>query len=116
MYVASLTTSEMVVKELAGGTSDATFDYIVYGLRIGFEEISIVQEKNDESYIPSMAAHRERYNVYPELRHYNALERFKRMNVGIGKPFFDTGAAEALRDAIHEFDPAIDRLPGPHEM
>ena len=116
MYVTSLTTSEMIVKELAGGTSDATFDYIVYGLRIGFEEISIVQEKHDESYIPSMAAHRERYNAYPELRHYNALERFKRMNMEIGRPFFDTSAAQALRDAIHEFDPAIDRLPGPHEM
>jgi hypothetical protein len=116
MYVTSLTTSEMVVKELAGGTSDATFDYIVYGLRIGFEEISIVQEKHDESYIPSMAAHRERYNVYPELRHYNALERFKRMNMENGRPFFDTSAAQALRDAIHEFDPAVDRLPGPHEM
>jgi len=45
LYVASLTTSEMVVKELQGGTSDATFDYLVYGLRIGFEEASVVQEK-----------------------------------------------------------------------
>jgi hypothetical protein len=116
MFVASLSTSEMVVKELGGGTSDAAFDYIVYGLRIGFEEISIVQEKNDESYIPSMASHRERYRMYPELRQYNALERFKRMNMDIGRSFFETGAARALRDAIHEFDPAIDRLTGPDEM
>lgn len=116
MFVASLTTTEMLVKELSGGNSDATFDYIVYGLRIGFEEISIVQEKKHESYIPSMAAHRERYNMYPDLKEYNALERFRRMNLEIGRPFLDTGAAGALRDAIHEFDPAIDRLPGPHEM
>jgi hypothetical protein len=116
MYVASLSTSEMVVKELAGGTSDATFDFIVYGLRIGFEDVSIVQEKNDESYIPSMAGHRERYRMYPELRQYNALERFKRMNMEIGRPFFETGATRALRDAIHEFDPAIDRLSRPDEM
>jgi hypothetical protein len=112
LYVASLTTSEMVVKELQGGTSDATFDYLVYGLRIGFEEASVVQEKIKEAYIPSMANHRERYNKYPELRHFNALERFREMNAQIGKPF-DLGASRALRDAIHEFDPAIDKLPEP---
>jgi hypothetical protein len=112
LYVASLTTSEMVVKELQGGTSDATFDYLVYGLRIGFEEVSVVQEKIREAYIPSMANHRERYNTYPELKHFNALERFKEMNAQIGKPF-DLGASRALRDAIHEFDPAIDKLPEP---
>ena len=67
-----------------GNPSDRAFDYIVYGLRIGFEEISIVQEKNDESYIKSMAAHRERYNTNPEFRQYNALERFRRMNLEIG--------------------------------
>ena len=88
--------------------SDAAFDYIVYGLRIGFEEVSIVQEKNDESYIPSMAAHRERYNMYPDMRQYNALERFKRMNTEIGEPVLDVSASQSLRDAIHEFDPAID--------
>jgi hypothetical protein len=112
LYVASLTTSEMVVKELQGGTSDATFDYLVYGLRIGFEEASVVQEKPREAYIPSMASHRERYNKYPELRHFNALERFKDMNVKIGMPMPDLNVSRALRDAIHEFNPAIDKLPG----
>jgi hypothetical protein len=112
LYVASLTTSEMVVKELQGGTSDAAFDYLVYGLRIGFEETSVVQEKIREAYIPSLASHRERYNKYPELRHFNALERFRQMYSQIGKPF-DLGASRVLRDAIHEFDPAIDRLPEP---
>ncbi|UCB52184.1 MAG: hypothetical protein JSV10_09390 [Candidatus Zixiibacteriota bacterium] len=116
IFVASLTTSEMVVKELGDGTSDAAFDYLVYGLRIGFEEISIVQEKNDESYIPSMAAHRERYNMHPDMRQYNALERFKRMNAEIGMPVPEMSASKSLRDAIHEFDPAIDRVPGPEEM
>jgi hypothetical protein len=113
LYVASLTTSEMVVKELQGGTSDATFDYLVYGLRIGFEEASVVQEKIREAYIPSMANHRERYNKYPELRHFNALERFKLMNAQIGKPISEMNSSQALKDAIHEFDPAIDNLPEP---
>jgi hypothetical protein len=110
LYVASLTTSEMVVKELQGGTSDVAFDYLVYGLRIGFEEVSVVHEKPREAYIPSMAIYRELYNKYPELRHFNALERFREMYSQIGKPV-NLGASLALRDAIHEFDPAIDKLP-----
>jgi hypothetical protein len=110
LYVASLTTSEMVVKELQGGTSDVAFDYLVYGLRIGFEEVSVVHEKPREAYIPSMAIYRELYNKYPELRHFNALERFREMYSQIGKPV-TLGASLALRDAIHEFDPAIDKLP-----
>jgi hypothetical protein len=108
VFVASLTTTEMVVKELRGGTSDAVFDYIVYGLRIGFEETSIVQEKAMEAYIPSMKDYRELYRTQPHLRQYNALERFRRMYMRIGRPSSETGAANALRDAIHEFDPAID--------
>jgi hypothetical protein len=115
LYVASLTTSEMVVKELQGGTSDATFDYLIYGLRIGFEEASVVQEKIREAYIPSMANHRERYNKYPELRHFNAMERFKEMNAQIGKPVSDMNSSRTLKDAIHEFDPAIDKLPEPEK-
>jgi hypothetical protein len=112
LYVASLSTSELVVKELQGGTSDVAFDFIVYGLRIGFEEVCIVREKTMESYIPSMVYHRDQYNKYPELRHFNALERFRQMYSQIGKPF-DLGSSQALRDAIHEFDPAIDKLPEP---
>ena len=109
MYIATLSTTEMLVKELAGGTSDASFDFIVYGLRIGFEEVSIVQEKNDESYIPSMAGHRVRYNMYPDMRQYNALERFRRMNSEVGRPVLDMSRSQTLRNAVHEFDPTIDR-------
>jgi hypothetical protein len=115
LYVASLTTSEMVVKELQGGTSDIAFDFIVYGLRIGFEEVCVVNEKTRESYIPSMVYHREQYNKYPELRHFNALERFKEMNAQIGKPVPDMNSSQALKDAIHEFDPTIDKLPEPEK-
>ncbi|UCB52185.1 MAG: hypothetical protein JSV10_09395 [Candidatus Zixiibacteriota bacterium] len=113
LYVASLTTSEMLVKEMRGGNSNIEFDYLVCGLRIGFEEASVVQEKKEEAYIPSMNDHRDLYNKYPELRLYNAVERFRRMNAEIGRPVPDLSASEALRDAIHEFDPAIDRLPEP---
>jgi hypothetical protein len=60
-----------------------------------------------------MASHRERYNKYPELRHFNALERFRQMYSQIGKPVSDMNSSQALKDAIHEFDPAIDKMPEP---
>ena len=63
-----------------------------------------------------MTAHRERYNMYPDMRQYNALERFRLMSAEIGKAVSDMSASESLREAVHEFDPAIDRLPGPEEM
>lgn len=108
LYIASLTTTEMMVRELMSGTSDVTFDYVVYGLRIGFEEVSIVQEKQEESYIPSMEDHRELYAKHPDLRQYNALERFKAMRTcsGNGEPL-DLSASEALRNAVEEYDPRI---------
>jgi hypothetical protein len=108
LYVASLTTSEVVVRELERGTSDVEFDYIIYGLRIGFEEVSIVQEKDQESYIPSMKDHRDLYARRPDLRRFNSLERFKNMRMakGISEPV-DLSASHMLRDAIQEYDPAI---------
>lgn len=108
LYVESLRTDEMVVRELEGGTSDVVFDYLVYGLRIGFEEVTIVQKKTEESYIPSMEDHRRAYAAYPDLRQYNSLERFKHMTVAAGLgDAVDFGSSQALRDAIEEFDPEI---------
>ncbi len=114
VYLADLSTGEMVVRELQNGTSDCAFDYLVYGLRIGFEESSIVQEKQQESYIPSMADHRQLYERRPDLKNYNSLERFKVMHHSINpKAKLDLSRAEALRDAIVEFDPAVHELPRP---
>ena len=99
------------MRELNGGKSNTAFDYIVYGLRIGFEESSIVQEKQDESYIPSFRDHRERYAKYPELRAYNSLERFTAMESsvrGVKASSIDLSRARALKEAIHEYDPATD--------
>jgi hypothetical protein len=108
LYVASLSTTEMIVREMAGGASDVTFDYIVYGSRIGFEEVSIVQEKQEESYIPSMEDHRELYAKHPDLRRYNALERFKGMRAARGETDpIDMSSSEMLLNSIEEYDPAV---------
>jgi hypothetical protein len=89
----------------------------VYGLRIGFEEVSIVQEKEREAYIPSMADHRALYERRPELREYNALERFKRMRTAAGQTEpLDLSASQALHDAIVEFDPEVHSLDERREL
>jgi hypothetical protein len=111
LYVAERSTEHLVVRS-AGGAPDAAFDYIVYGLRIGFEESSIVQEKQHEAYIPAMTDHRELYQRRPDLRSYNSLERFKGMHRAVTKSAeLDLSRAHALRDAIGEFDPAVHELP-----
>ncbi|MCJ7754396.1 MAG: hypothetical protein MUP13_07505, partial [Thermoanaerobaculales bacterium] len=114
LAVVGLSTEEMTVHAPGNAPEGLVFDYIVYGLRIGFEESSIVQEKKQESYIPSMADHRELYERRPDLKSYNSLERFKGMHHAINpKAELDLSRAHALRDAIIEFDPAVHELPGP---
>jgi hypothetical protein len=100
LYVVSVTTSELEVASREGA-SDAAFDYLVYGLRIGFEETSVVQEKHLEFPIPSMRDHQALYLAQPELRQYSSLDRFSGMRAALGdeKPL-DLSAANALRDAI----------------
>jgi hypothetical protein len=108
LCVESLTTTEMVVRSMDGFPSDIVFDYLVYGLRIGFEGVTIVQQKQEEAYIPSMEDHRMACAEHPDLRQYNALERFKRMSAAAGlEEAGHMTASTALRDAIEEYDPAV---------
>ncbi len=108
LYVAEKSTTALVVRS-AGGARDAAFDYLVHGLRIGFEEASVVQPKQVESYIPSMKDHRALYEAEPGLRSFTARARFEAMNAGASIAY-DAGlsAASALAAAIHVYDPATD--------
>ncbi len=107
LYVESVSTTELVVRESGGGRSNTAFDYLVYGLRIGFEEAPVVATKTREAPIPSMARNRSLYRDNPELRHFNALERFKTMNQTTAPQSpVDLTATRALHDAITEFDPS----------
>ncbi len=117
LYVESLRTDQMVVRELGGGSSEVVFDYIVYGLRIGFEEVSIVQQKEQEAHIPSMEDHRRTYAERPDLRQFNSLERFRRMVAAARlEESIDLTSSRALRDAIEEFDPAVHSAAGTDEL
>ncbi|HKQ60269.1 MAG TPA: hypothetical protein VJS92_03225 [Candidatus Polarisedimenticolaceae bacterium] len=117
LYVASLSTRELVVRAEGDAKEDVAFDYLVYGLRLGFEQASPVQEKRQEAFIPSMATEEKRYAENPALRRFNALERFKAMREEIGEPSgLDLRASAELRQAVHQYDPATDAVAAlPHE-
>ncbi len=105
LYVAERSTRELVVRS-AGGDPEARFDYVVMGLRIGFEESSVVQEKRIEAPIPSMASAEERYRREPELRDSTARARFEAMQRDIGEPPpTELSRSEALAEAIGRAGP-----------
>jgi hypothetical protein len=109
LAVVELSTEEMRVRAADDAPEGLVFDYIVYGLRIGFEESTVVQEKPQEAYIPSMKDHRELLARRPDLARYTALSRFVEQRRAMGTTEeLDTGRAKALVAAIHEFDPAVD--------
>jgi len=105
LAVVDKSTSEIVVRGPAG--SRATFDYIVWGLRIGFDEQSIVQPKTIESPIPAMHDHEKVYAEHADLRRFNALERFQSTRPhGKADEALDRSRGRQLRDAIGVYDPA----------
>jgi hypothetical protein len=111
VYVESVSTGELVVRNVTGFPDDAAFDYLVYGLRIGFEERAVVRPKKRESFIPSMAEDRGIFEQEPGLRALSALERFKAMHAAVSltdSAALDLSASRSLREAVHEYDPVTD--------
>jgi hypothetical protein len=119
LAVVSLSTEELVVRGPEDAPEGLVFDYLLYGLRIGFEESTVVQEKTRESYIPSMKDHRQLLARRPDLARYTALARYSAGREAMGvKESLKLEQANALKAAIHEFDPAVDRIEKagvPHE-
>lgn len=84
LYVAEKTTSEIVVKA-APGDPDVDFDYIVVGLRIGFENFAVVREKDAPAPIPKMRLLDEQMTRHPELRASTPRSRFETMEKSAGR-------------------------------
>ena len=114
LYVENLSTSELTVKGATDCSAEVRFTYIVYGLRIGFEDTTVVQKKTEEARIPSMAGHRKAIADNPELGRYTALARFAAMQ-GLDRETVKARMtrAVALLDKIEEFDPAIHKVESP---
>ncbi|UCC65709.1 MAG: collagen-like protein [Anaerolineae bacterium] len=47
LYVAEVTTTYIVVRELQGGTSDAPFDFLINGIRAGYADYQVMHEAAD---------------------------------------------------------------------
>ncbi len=105
LAVRSITSESLVVVGPPG--SDASFDYLVFGLRLGFEQTVPVQPKQFDASIPSMKSHRDLLAAQPELARYAAGTRFRAMAPALAGGAL-AGRADQLRQRVHEFDPATD--------
>jgi hypothetical protein len=101
LYVVSKSTQELVVRSRDPHAPDVTFDYVVFGLRVGFESSPVVRDKERDMPIPSSDFANELFTRKPDLRRFTALSRFAGARL-------DLSATEALKARIHVFDPGRD--------
>lgn len=87
--------------------SNAEFDYIVWGLRIGFERSSVLQPKEIDAPIPSMARHDAMQAQDPVIRAATAAERFRRMQPDerVEQPSYPSRASNLI-EKIGVFEPS----------
>lgn len=99
LAVVSVTPTELVVRGPAG--SATAFDYLVYGLRIGFEERPVVRPKTHESPIPGKVQDEDLFAAHPELRAFTALARHESMREAVSSSAaLDLSRSKALEAAI----------------
>ena len=111
LYVASKSTQELVVRSRDPRAGSAAFDYVVFGLRVGFEASPVVRDKEHDMPIPSSAPADDLFTRRPDLRRFTALSRFtgaRRQSAASADGPLDLSATEALKAKIHVFDPARD--------
>lgn len=105
LAVDAVSATELIVRGPAG--SGVAFDYQVMGLRIGFEAMPAVTPKEQDSVIPRTADGEDVYAAHPELRPFNALERYKTMSRDLGRAIDpDLKASARLRNRIGVGRPA----------
>ena len=106
LSVASLSTEEIVVRGPDG--SDAAFDYLVWGLRIGFEERPAIRPRERHAPLPSRSVDEALFAAHPELRAKTPLARFAAMRTGAaaGTGSLDLTRSRALAAAIDAAAPA----------
>ncbi len=109
VYVESVSTDELVVRNVSGFADDAAFDYIVHGIRIGYEEFQTVQPRATQAPVPSEAYYQRKRDEQPELQRHTAAARFTSMQpLAARAAGGDSSPARVLRESIGEFDPDLD--------
>jgi hypothetical protein len=96
-----LSTSEILVRGPAG--SSARFDYLVYGLRIGFERHPAIQKKEREAFLPEAGSFDALGAADEALRASTPLARFETMRLAEGEHApLDLSRAETLANGIDD--------------
>ncbi len=101
VYVREVSTDRLSVAADDPGCGEAAFDYLVYGLRIGFETLPIVQVKRDEAYLPTAATLAEFEAGQAETVASSALSRFRAMSERLAGAPADLSRANALAAQIN---------------
>ncbi len=78
VYARDISTERLSVAADDPRCADAAFDYIVYGLRIGFETLPILQVKHEEAYLPTAQTLAELEGGQADTVASSALVRFTR--------------------------------------
>ena len=99
LYTDNVSTSELVVR--SDDAANAAFDFIVYGLRIGFEERPVYRPKRAEAFLPLPGAYDEEIAAEPQRVQQTAAWRYARMHEAtFGTAPIENGAADTLRQSI----------------
>ncbi len=106
LAVESLTTSELVVRGPVTGHADVVFDYLVYGLRIGFEESAGLAPRMLDASVPELTSSEAVEDGHAEADLSSALERYKAMRAGLGVTDpLDLTRSRQLVAAINRYRP-----------
>ncbi|MBP7146526.1 MAG: hypothetical protein KBD01_03205 [Acidobacteria bacterium] len=101
LHVEAVSSRELTARCDEPGAADLVVDYMVWGLRLGFEMHAPVQPKERESFLPDPAAFEQFYAAQPALRRHAALERFGSMRAALGEAApLDLTASRELRALV----------------
>jgi len=110
LYVASVSTTELVVRSGAASTGEVAFDYVVNGLRVGFENHPVIFESSHfpNATVPSPEAAASRLAAMPEdSRASTPLARLSAVCVGSGAEAAEPSGARALIAGINSPEHAL---------
>lgn len=99
LAVVSVSPADLVVRGAAGDST--LFDYIVFGLRLGFEELPIVQAKGEEAYLPTPETMAALAAGGPDATASSALNRYQREQVRLEGEERDLDRSRALAASIN---------------
>lgn len=98
LWVETISTKELVVRS---DSKDATFDYLVMGLRIGYEQAPVVRPRTRDAWLPTDESLRAQLGDRTDLDRYTPLARYRSIEqTTFGRAATDLSATEALRQAV----------------